>query len=337
MSKPYDDYVKYLNETVCIPSAHRYQAIDMFAGCGGLSLGFEAAGIKTIGYEMIEDCCDTYRKNLKSECNQMIIDENSDFPNVDIIIGGPPCQPFSRRGKQKGKNDARNGFPAFIEAVRRVKPKIWLCENVKGLPEQNAEYFQAVVEQFQELGYEVEHHIFQLVKYDVPQNRERLGIVGHQGGFQFPQPNSYRVTAGEALGSLATEIPEDAVFLTPAMDEYIAKYEMASKCKNPRDLYLDRPARTLTCRNLAGSTSDMHRIKLPDGRRRRITVREAARLQGFPDWFEFTGTQESQFTQIGNAVPPIFAYKLAKAVINYLEGGHDGLQETTNDRLSDIQ
>ena len=83
---------------------------------------------------------------------------------------------------------------------------------------------------------------------------------------------------------------------------------------------MDRPARTLTCRNLAGATSDMHRIRLADGRRRRITVREAARLQSFPDWFEFSGSEESQFTQIGNAVPPMFAYHLAKAIIEYLQG-----------------
>lgn len=103
MSKPYKDYVKYLNETVCIPSVQNYQAIDMFAGCGGLSLGFEAAGIRTVGYDMVGDCCETYQKNLKSQCNQEVIDENSVFPYVDIIIGGPPCMPFSRRGKQKGK------------------------------------------------------------------------------------------------------------------------------------------------------------------------------------------------------------------------------------------
>ena len=74
------------------------------------------------------------------------------------------------------------------------------------------------------------------------------------------------------------------------------------------------PARTLTCRNLAGATSDMHRVKLPDGRRRRITQREAARLQSFPDWFEFCGNETRQFTQIGNAVPPLLAYKLALAL-----------------------
>jgi DNA (cytosine-5)-methyltransferase 1 len=90
-------------------------------------------------------------------------------------------------------------------------------------------------------------------------------------------------------------------------------------CIMPRDLHLDRPARTLTCRNLAGATGDMHRIKHADGTRRMLTVREAARLQSFPDWFKFQGPINSQFYQVGNAVPPLFAYKIAQAVKKYLQ------------------
>jgi DNA (cytosine-5)-methyltransferase 1 len=104
------------------------------------------------------------------------------------------------------------------------------------------------------------------------------------------------------------------------MDRYIAAYEKKSQCVRPRDLHLDRPARTLTCRNLAGATSDMQRLRLADGRRRRLGVREAARLQSFPDWFEFAGSERSAFYQIGNAVPPLLAYRLGKAVRAYLEG-----------------
>ncbi|MFP4134744.1 MAG: DNA cytosine methyltransferase, partial [Halothece sp.] len=85
------------------------------------------------------------------------------------------------------------------------------------------------------------------------------------------------------------------------------------------DLPLDEPARTVTCRNLAGATSDMHRLKLPDGRRRRLTFREGARLQSFPDWFTFTGNEQSIFNQIGNAVPPMLAYFLAQSCREYLE------------------
>ena len=313
------NYIENLNKTISTPQKFDFTAIDLFAGCGGLSLGFEAAGIKTIGYEKVADCCNTYKKNLHSDCNNLTITTETDFPKAQIVIGGPPCQPFSRRGKQTGKEDERNGFPAFISAIRRIKPKIWMCENVKGLPEQNQEYYASILAELQSLGYVVEPHVVQLVQYGIPQNRERLVIVGHHGGFQFPKPNGIKITAGEALGELATQIPEDAIFLTPEQDIYISKYEKASKCKNPRDLHLDKPARTLTCRNLAGATSDMHRIKLPDGRRRRITIREAARLQGFPDWFEFSGSLESQFTQIGNAVPPLFAYQMATAISQYLK------------------
>lgn len=319
MAREYTDYVKYINETLQIPDVQPYTAIDLFAGCGGLSLGFEAAGVKTIGYEMVEDYCNTYRMNLGSECKQEVITKSTKFPKVKILIGGPPCQPFSRSGKQMGQEDKRNGFPAFIEAVRCSEPEIFVCENVKGLTESMRDYYEEILAAFREMGYIVDAKPVGMAKFDVPQRRERMVIVGHHGGFRFPVEKDYQITSGEALGELAEQIPDDAMFLTPSMDEYIAKYEAASKCITPRDLHLDKPARTLTCRNLAGATGDMHRIRLADGRRRRITVREAARLQSFPDWFEFTGTQESQFNQIGNAVPPMFAYQLAKSVINYLE------------------
>jgi DNA (cytosine-5)-methyltransferase 1 len=113
--------------------------------------------------------------------------------------------------------------------------------------------------------------------------------------------------------------PPGSKFLTPSMDAYVARYEAKSCCVTPRDLHLDRPARTLTCRNLAGATSDMHRIRLPDGRRRRLLVSEAKRLQSFPDWFTVLGTQDEQFNQIGNAVPPLFAHRIAESVRLYLD------------------
>ena len=111
-----------------------------------------------------------------------------------------------------------------------------------------------------------------------------------------------------------TTSPKESKFLTTAQDIYIANYERASKCINPRDLYADRPARTLTCRNLSAATGDMQRVKLPNGKRRRLLIREAARLQSFPDSFKFAGAETSQFYQIGNAVPPLLAYKIANAV-----------------------
>jgi len=117
--------------------------------------------------------------------------------------------------------------------------------------------------------------------------------------------------------------PEESKFLTEAQNIYIAKYEKASDCINPRDLYHNKPARTLTCRNLAAATGDMQRVKLTDGRRRRLLVREAARLQSFPDWFEFSGTETNQFNQIGNAVPPLLAYLLALSIKDCYKNAQD--------------
>lgn len=318
---PYDGlgWIAFLNKTLQMPSVHRYHAVDLFAGCGGLSLGFECAGVKTIGYEMRGECCETYRANLRAECRNEVVTEETEYPSVDVVLGGPPCQPFSRRGKRKGRNDARDGFPAYVAAIRKLRPRIWVCENVRGLPELDADYFRTILAQFHELGYEVDFRVVRMSNYDVPQKRERLVMVGHHGGFRFPEERIYEVTSGEALADKITDVPADAEFLTPAMDRYIAAYEKASHCSHPRDLRLDEPARTLTCRNLAGCTSDMHRIRLADGRRRRLSVREAARLQSFPDWYTFSGTKEQQFTQIGNAVPPMFAYRLAQSVALYLE------------------
>ncbi len=292
--------------------------LDLFAGCGGLALGFEARGFETLGYEMDEDACATYNANLLGSCINTTLSPEFEFPSAKVVIGGPPCQPFSVGGLQKGIHDSRDGFPTFISAVKQAKPDVWLFENVRGLLYRNKWYFDQVTEELESLGYLVSYQLMNAVDYGVPQNRERVICVGHRKPFAFPTKHKRRVTAGEALGALAFDAPPDGKYLTPSQDKYVAKYEAASKCINPRDLHLDRPARTLTCRNLGGATGDMHRVLLPDGRRRRLTVREAARLQSFPDWFEFSGTEISQFKQVGNAVAPLFAYALADQVMRHL-------------------
>ena len=123
---------KQLNKTV----------IDLFAGCGGLSLGFEAEGFKTVGYEKVEDAAETYRTNLLGDCFTQELDVNTRFPKADLIIGGPPCQPFSVGGKQLGLKDSRDGFPIFISAVEQVEPEVFLFENVRGLLYKNKWYLK---------------------------------------------------------------------------------------------------------------------------------------------------------------------------------------------------
>jgi DNA (cytosine-5)-methyltransferase 1 len=212
--------------------------------------------------------------------------------------------------------------------VERYQPRVALFENVRGMLYQNRSYLDGIIEQLEGLGYKVQWQLLNAVDFGVPQNRERLFVVAHRGVFDFPEPThaDRPVTAGEALGEMATVIPEGAKFLTPSMDLYVARYEKASKCITPRDLHLHQPSRTVTCRNLNGATGDMLRIRLADGRRRRLTVREGARLQSFPDWFEFCGNEGSQFNQVGNAVPPLLAKAVALSVLQCLERRATGVR-----------
>jgi DNA (cytosine-5)-methyltransferase 1 len=308
------EYINKINNLLKPNTTEKEIVLDLFAGCGGLSLGFEAAGYKTIGFEMDQVAANTYQKNLKSVCHAIKLNLSFDYPDAKIIIGGPPCQPFSVGGYQKGIEDSRDGFPIFIDAVKKLQPKVFMLENVRGLLYSNKWYFEIILEELNKLGYIIDYKLLNAVNYGVPQNRERLFVFGHRSKFTFPKQQQQKVTVVEAIGDLMNTIPPESKFLTKSMDTYIANYEKASSCINPRDLYADKPSRTLTCRNLAGATGDMHRVKLSDGRRRRILLREAARLQSFPDWFEFLGNETQQFNQIGNAVPPLLAYELAMAL-----------------------
>lgn len=324
MNRKNPPYLDFIHSELQIPKTQENPrlVIDLFAGCGGFALGFEAAGLRTIGYEMEENACATYRRNLRTDCHEMVLTPDTEFPeNPVVIIGGPPCQPFSVSGHQRGLKDSRDGFPIFINAVKRYRPQIAIFENVCGMLFRNKTYFEEIAIALRNLDYFVEWDILTATDYGVPQRRQRLFCIAHQGGWKWPKKayKSHPYTAGEALGELAFRAPKTAKFLTPSMDEYVKKYEKASKCVKPRDLHLDIPARTVTCRNLSAPTGDMLRIRLPDGRRRRLTVREGARLQSFPDWFEFQGTEESQCQQIGNAVPPILAKALGMSVKEYLE------------------
>ena len=309
------DYPVYIDDVLRPKNTEREVVLDLFAGCGGLSLGFEAAGYPTIGYEMDVAACGTYNRNLVGSCHNVKLIEGFNYPHADIVIGGPPCQPFSKFGfgNQKGSKDDRDGFPIVIDAIRRVQPKIFLFENVRGLLYSGG-YFDIILTELHRLGYVVEYQLLNAANYGVPQMRERLFVVGHRSEYRFPKPSGKKVTVRDAIGDTMLTASESSKFLTASMDVYVAKYEKASSCINPRDLNFDKPARTLTCRNIAATTADMHRIKLPDGRRRRLSLREAARLQSFPDWFEFSGNEMQRFYQIGNAVPPLLAYQLAMSI-----------------------
>jgi len=237
-------YFDFLEQELQLPLREPTEplVIDLFAGCGGLALGFEVAGFKTVGYEMLEDACATYQQNLQGTCYQLTLTRNPNLmAEADVIVGGPPCQPFSVNGHQLGLQDSRDGFPIFLDAIDRYHPKIALFENVRGMLFRNKAYFEEIVIALKELGYIVEWNILNAAHYGVPQRRERLFCVAHQGGWQWPEKTHLNspYTAGEALGEFAFVAPPNSKFLTSSMDEYVKKYEIASKCIRPRDLHLD--------------------------------------------------------------------------------------------------
>src|SRR5207248_2321912 len=151
------------------------------------ALGFEAAGIQTVGYELDEDSCESYRRNLYSTCHCLRLEVGQEFPdNAAVIIGGPPCQPFSANGNQNGKEDKRDGFPAFLSAVKNYSPRVALFENVRGMLFQNRHYFDKIVSRLKAMGYQVQWKLLNAAHYGVPQRRERLFVIAHHGVFDFP-------------------------------------------------------------------------------------------------------------------------------------------------------
>jgi len=180
------EFCDYLNTVLRPVATEENVVLDLFAGCGGLSLGFEAAGFRTVGYEMDSPAACTYNKNLLGACNAVKLHLDFEYPRADIVIGGPPCQPFSVRGYQKGVADTRNGFPMFIDAIKKVRPSLFLFENVRGLLYANKWYFEMVLNELSKMGYIVDYKLLNVVEYGVPQNRERLFVVGHKGGLKFP-------------------------------------------------------------------------------------------------------------------------------------------------------
>jgi DNA (cytosine-5)-methyltransferase 1 len=182
---------------------------------------------------MLSVACETYNQNLNGECCNIKLETGFGYPKADIVIGGPPCQPFSKFGfgHQRGKTDERNEFPIFIDAIQQIQPKIFLFENVRGLLYSKG-YFDIVLMDLHRLGYIVKYQLLNAVNFGVPQNRERLFVVGHRSTFHFPQRSAlgqqYKITVGEAIGDTMYSTPEGSRFLTSSMDKYVAKYEKAS-------------------------------------------------------------------------------------------------------------
>ncbi|MCX6022489.1 MAG: DNA cytosine methyltransferase [Chloroflexi bacterium] len=325
------------------------RTVDIFAGAGGLSLGLQMAGWKTIAaIEIDRSAVATYRQNFP-DVSVIAADactvDFSELRGVDLVAGGPPCQPFSVAGKQLSEADPRDMVPQFIRAVKEVHPKAFLMENVPGLVTlRHRHYISWAVKQLEEQGYTVHLKVLDAANYGVPQHRERVFLVGIPKGisFAFPVPTHGPgtsrpfVTVREALDAA----PKDRINTAKvvyARKPVLRPSPWAGMLVNGQGRPLDLDAPSLTIPASAGGNRthiidpdrvlfDYHAHLTSGGKPkvgevmgvRRLTARESARLQSFPDNFSFLGPKTKHYHLIGNAVPPLLAKAVGWAILEAL-------------------
>jgi DNA (cytosine-5)-methyltransferase 1 len=327
------------------------RALDIFAGAGGLSIGLEAAGFEIVaGVEIDPDACETFAKAHPAA--EVICDDVSRLPfatwapRVDVVVGGPPCQPWSTGGKRLGEADPRDGWPIFLQALEAIKPQAFIAENVVGFAAGvRRPVYHALTQRLEALGYNVTAKVLNAADYGVPQRRLRLVIVGVTGdSFQFPDPafgvaagKPWR-TAGEIIGPNPIGVPNPSI-ITYARRPDIRPNPYDGHVFNGggRPIDLSKPAPTLLASmggnktpwvDTSGIVPEYHAHLMSGGApragqvpgARRITVEEAALLQTFPPDMHFAGRRSSCYRQIGNAVPPLLAEAVGSELVRQLGG-----------------
>lgn len=328
-----------------------FTSVELFAGAGGLALGMHMAGFRHVLLNEIDSmACQTLRRN-HPEWNVLEGDiHNIDFTPlhglVDFLSGGFPCQAFSYAGKKGGLNDTRGTlFFELARAVKEIQPKVFMGENVKGLlSHDNGKTLQIIRSAIEELGYTlVEPRVLKAIMYQVPQKRERLILIAIRNDIaqsvQFHWPDPYRrvMTLRDAFykGELFSEdvpisdgqnypakkarimsmVPEGGDWRNLPIEEQKAYmggsyYLGGGKTGMARRLSMDEPSLTLTCAPAQKQTERCHPLET-----RPLTVREYARIQTFPDNWQFEGNLCDQYKQIGNAVPVNLAFAIGRSLI----------------------
>ena len=331
-----------------------YTLIELFAGAGGLAIGLEKAGFQSsLLNEIDKKACETLRKNRPEwnvvEGDIAEIDFSQYRDEIDIISGGFPCQAFSYAGKKRGFEDARGTlFFEYARAVKEINPKVIVAENVRGLlNHDDGRTLDTIKKIIDELGYDlVEPKVLKAVFYQVPQKRERLILVAIRKdiskvvSFNWPAPYKRIMTMKDALkkghlynsdvpASDGQKYPERKVEILSKVpeggywrdldDDLQREYMGGSyflgggKTGMARRLAWDEPSLTLTTAPAQKQTERCHPSET-----RPLTVREYARIQTFPDEWEFCGSTTSQYKQIGNAVPVNMAHALGRSLVSLL-------------------
>ncbi len=303
--------------------------ISLFSGAGGLDLGLIQAGNVVIwANDIDQSAVETYRKNIGNHivcCDIKDVEMSSVPDNAVVVVGGFPCQGFSQANRFREIGDARNVLYRFFRDIVAVKqPRYFIAENVKGiLSLDQGKAIQRIVEDFSTVGYLVEYQLVNMADYGVPQNRQRVIIVGQRKDvadrmrFQFPIPTHGKgrlppVTIREALARFPDPDQENTV-----LNHIYSTYRLAFRdFTGHRPTNPDKPSPTILARGNGGG--GVCAIPHYNGLRR-LTIRESAAIQTFPDDFEFCGGMNSCYRQIGNAVPVLFG-KLLGAELRRLEG-----------------
>ena len=288
------------------------KCLELFSGMGGLALGLKRAGFKPVRFvEFNKYACATLRKNF----NPKLVFEGDvrDFDflsvgKVDLIAGGPPCQPFSIGGKSKAQKDKRDMFPYACQSVEILKPRAFVFENVKGLLRPAfSDYFSAILKRLKKAGYVVSYHLTNAADYGVPQVRHRVFIVGIRADIQkkfvFPNPTHDKKnwrTLRDVLGS-----PETG-------DKPARQYA------GHTGSILDAPAKTIKA-GAHGVPGGENMLILDNGQTRYFTIEEAKAIQTFPANFKIEGSWGEAMRQIGNAVPVLLAETVGKAIYRTIQ------------------
>jgi DNA-methyltransferase (dcm) len=322
--------------------------ISLFAGAGGLDLGFEKAGFNIVAAnEYDKTIWETYEKNhsaplIKGDICQISSDA---FPECDGIIGGPPCQSWSEAGSLRGIEDPRGQlFYEYIRILKDKKPKFFLAENVKGMmANRHSKAVEGIVSQFEDAGYDVFIKLLNANDYGVPQDRNRVFYVGFRKdlgiNFEFPKPLEYKPTIKDAIWDLkGSAIPatdknktNGDICVVTNHEYFTGAYSTIFMSRN-RVRSWDEPAFTVQAsgrqcqlhpqapKMVKVGKNDQRFVEGAEDLYRRLSVREAARVQGFPDGFTFYYTAINDgYKMIGNAVPVQLAYSMAKQIMKHLK------------------
>lgn len=315
------------------PIAKPLTVLSLFSGTGGLDLGLDMAGFETVMcVDNDPESCKTLRHN-RPEWNvyEGDIREFEPAGSFDLVVGGPPCQGFSTAGKGD-PNDPRNFlWKEYFRIVERVRPKAILLENVAGMMnKKNSHHIEEFIEKLGSLGYLANFAVLDASAFGVPQSRKRLIVVAGLGWTpELPKvdPNAQKVSAREAIQDLLKRSDvqnHEPNNHAPRVVERWKKLKEGEVDPNYRRgrIYADRPSPTIRAGgghgpngdHLAGFHPPIH-YKLP----RQLTVREAARIQSFPDEWIFCGSKTAQGRQVGNAVPPLLAKAIGTALRQSIE------------------